>query len=72
MGGGNTADARARVNPSDPLRARHTLLLGSSSSGAHFSKIVHISTSRGVSVPHGLTEQLCQICVPTRAVRLGS
>lgn len=47
--GGSTADASARVNPNDPLRAQPTLLLGSGSSSAHFSvsRIFHISTTRG-------------------------
>lgn len=60
--GGNTADARARVNPNDPLRAQPTLLLGSSS--AHFlyfqdfSHFHHSGGARGrVSMPHRYTDR---------------
>lgn len=62
--GGNTADARARVNPNDPLRAQPTLLLGSDSSSAHFlyfqdfSHFHHSGGARGrVSMPHRYTDR---------------
>lgn len=64
MGGGDSADARARVNPNDPLRAQPTLLLGSDSSSAHFlyfqdfSHFHHSGGARGrVSMPHRYTDR---------------
>lgn len=79
-GGGNTADARARVNPNDPLRAQPTLLLGSDSSSAHFlyfQDFSHFHHSGGSTRARVYATQihrqthaqsrnrLCQICVPT-------
>lgn len=66
-GGWSTVEARSRVNPDDPLRARATLLLGSGCS-AHFYNRSDFTRFRcsarlyaSARQPRGATDSLCQL-----------